>query len=129
MPTGLEGFATAINQTTDVVCAYASGEKTIPAQTVDAWIKIGSFTVPEPVAARLVVLGCAFGCEVGVKLFGPGPVANSLATLTLEAESEARSGVFTLVPNVIYLVAASAVNPSVGAANLGSVTTVSLGNP
>lgn len=129
MSVGLEGFATAINQTTDVVCAYASGEKTIPAQTVAAWIKIGSFTVPEPVAARLVVLGCAFGCEVGVKLFGPGPVSNSLATLTLEEESEARSGVFNLVPNVVYLVAASAVNPSAGASNLGSVTTVSLGNP
>jgi hypothetical protein len=129
MTVGLEGFATAINQTTDVVCAYASGEKTIPAQTVAAWIKIGSFTVPAPVSARLVVLGTAFGCEVGVKLFGPAQLANSLAILTQEQESEARSGLFNLVPNTVYLVAASAENPSAGPGNLGSVTTVSLGNP
>jgi hypothetical protein len=126
----LQGYLLAANQTTDVICAYASGEKTLPAYTTAHWRKIGSFTVPEQVSARLVVQGsAAFETSLVVKLLGPAEVTNSEAIISLPHENKVTSGVMNLQPGVMYVVAAMAIAAAEDDQHFGSITAVSLGAP
>jgi hypothetical protein len=126
----LQGYATAVQQTTEIACAYASGIRTLHAQASDVeWIKIGSFSVPVNVRGRLIVSGyAADGCTVDVELRDPTEVANSRATVATETESTSVSAAVDLLASKSYLIVARCTAAAEGAAYFGGISTVSLGS-
>jgi hypothetical protein len=106
----LQGYATQLNPTTQIVCAYASGSKTLKARAgTERWIVQGTFEVPEPVTeARLQVVGLATsGAVARVAIFNPAKLTTSEVTIPAAvAESVSVSGVFSLEAGVTYQIAA-----------------------
>jgi hypothetical protein len=121
----LKGYATAVNQTNEVVCAYASAPYQ-PEPVADApWVVIGSFTVPIAISARLVVQGLNSGPAVlSVALYGPALIDHSTTLVTNANEGLALSQSFDLLPGILYQIAVQ----YEGASGLGLVRTVSLGS-
>ena len=122
----LSGYATAVNQTQEVVCAYASSPyEPVPVAANAPWVVMGSFTVPIAIAARLVVQGFNSGSAVlSVALFGPALVANSAVTVANTNEGTVVSQEMSLVPGVTYQIAVQ----YLGASGIACVRTVSLGS-
>jgi hypothetical protein len=122
----LQGYATAVNQTNEVVCAYASSPyQPVPVATNAPWVVIGSFTVPIAISARLVVQGLNSGPAVlSVALYGPALIDHSTTLVTNANEGLALSQSFDLLPGILYQIAVQ----YEGASGLGLVRTVSLGS-
>ena len=120
----LQGYATAVNQTQEIVCAYASAPyEPVPASSNAPWVVFGSFRVPITVSARLSVLGFNTGPAVlSVAVFGPALVTNSETLVTMTTEGETVSQPFDLVPGVTYQVAVK----YAGASGIGMIRTFSL---
>jgi hypothetical protein len=123
----LQGYATTVNQTNDVVCAYAAAPyQPAPAVSDAPWVVLGSFTVPENVSARLCVAGLNSGPAVlSVALYAPGLVAQSAVAVSSATDAEALSRPLDLAPNMNYQIAAQ----YLGASGVGVVRTVSLRAP
>jgi hypothetical protein len=120
----LKGYATAVNQTNEVVCAYASGPyMPSPIPDPSPWVVIGSFTVPIAVEARLCVSGLNTGVAVlSVALFAPGLVSSSATTVSSEFEAEALSQPISLLPSTVYQIAVQ----YLGLSGTAAIRTVSL---
>ena len=107
----LAGYATQLNPTTQIVCAYASGATTLKARAGAArWVVIGTFRVPEYVGeAHLQVEGlCTTNATCQVALFGPEQVTGSNLSLTVGGREQVNLTLqtFALQPNVTYQIAA-----------------------
>ncbi len=124
---GLAGYATTVNQTTEVVCAYASSPyQPTPVATNAPWVVIGSFTVPLAIEANLNVAGLNTGPAVlSVAVYGPELVDNSTVVLANAQEANVLSSPMQLVPGITYQIAVQ----YEGASGFGVIRTVSLGSP
>ena len=128
----LSNYALELQSTSDIVCAYASGARTLQAQLsgdTPIWWTLGSFEVPEGVGARLAVIGCCTpDTRVEVALFAPSKIVESSVILLSETDTRSVSDVFSLVTKTTYLVAARCYGTAVDLAHFGIVRNVSLGN-
>ena len=135
----LQGYATQLNPTTQVVCAYAAAKTSMRAIATSedneyyAGTAIGSFTVPETVLCRLRVLGSRSSSDVTltVALYSPDSVVGSTTQVTAtEEESVSLSTTsITLVPNKVYQIVAKAVSPTGAGADIGTISLVHLVDP
>ena len=123
----LKGYATAVNQTNEVVCAYASSPyQPVPVATNAPWVVIGSFTVPLAIEANLNVAGLNTGPAVlSVAVYGPELVENSTVVLANAQEANVLSSPMQLAPGITYQIAVQ----YEGASGSGVIRTVSLGSP
>lgn len=124
----LAGYATQLNPTTQIVCAYASGSKTVKALTYERWLVIGTFDVPETVTARVAAFGLSTtGTEAKVAIFSDEKIVGSELTLVEGGvEQISISSVFTLVPDVSYKIAIDVQADTAGEDQFAVVRTVSL---
>lgn len=129
--TSLQGFATQMNPTTQVVCAYATNPLTLLATLTEQWVVQGTFTVPEPVSCRLSVEGFViYGATMKVALFCPAKMGDSEVVITEYAPSTVKnSAIISLLPGVVYLIAVSVVSESLGEDMQGTSRTVHLVDP
>ena len=116
-----------MNQTNEVVCAYASAPyEPVPAASNAPWVVLGSFTVPVAVSAKLNVAGLNTGPAVlSVAVYGPELVENSTVVLVNAQEANVLSLPMQLVPGITYQIAVQ----YAGASGSGVIRTVSLGSP
>jgi len=106
--TSLQGYATTVAPVTEIVCAYASAPYQPTAIAANApWVVFGSFTVPIAVAARLCVAGLNTGPAVlTVAIYNPAQMSDSVLAVTSGVESECLSAPISLLPGVVYQIAA-----------------------
>lgn len=129
----LKGFALAVQQTTDVICAYAASPRTLPAVAADPgplrWVAIGSFRVPRSVRATLEVQGMATAeTLLDVAIFGPAKMQASQARIVSREVSLSRSSTFDLEPDTDYILAANCWADVADAEHYGVILTASLGS-
>jgi hypothetical protein len=119
----LQGYATAVNQTNEIIAAYASGSYQPVASNPAPWVVLGSFTVPAAIGARLCVSGFNSGpAALTVALYAPGLVAGSTVVVSGDVENEALSQPMSLLIGAVYQIAAQ----YLGASGSAAVRTVSL---
>jgi hypothetical protein len=119
----IQGYALTLDTSTDIVAAYASTTYNPTATATDApCVVIGSFSVPETVAARLSVLGVKNGDAVlTVELYDPLHVET--VTITSAQEIEHRSNPIAFVSGKTYQIG---VRFQGDVNSIGAVRTVSL---
>ena len=123
----LKGYATAVNQTQEVVCAYASSPyEPVPTALNAPWVVIGSFTVPNAISANVNVAGFNTGpAALSVAVYGPDLVPNSTVAVTSVKETSTLSQIAQFVPGITYQIAVQ----YLGASGSAVIRTVSLGSP
>ena len=133
MTTSLAGYATQLNPTTQVVCAYASAEASVEA-IVDPGVayygvQIGSFTVPEAAPCRLSVIGFRSNTGVActVRLIDPDDVAGSAVTVSaIAADGVHLSQPLLLAAGKTYNIAMKVTASAVAATNFAVIRLVHL---
>lgn len=122
----LKSFALRMFPQSDVLCAYAAPVFQGFADQFGRWIQIGSFVLPQDLAARLWVIGFRTpGVTAYVKLFGPESVSGSQVQIASDTDAEALSARVELSAGVRYQIAACAIGTP-GAENYMVVHTASL---
>lgn len=106
----MQGFALTQEQIIEIISVYATAEQYIDAvAATPGWYVIGGFTMPASADVRVDLLGAVSDVSLAarVRLYcvsagSVGPVSGSEAQLGTLADSQAFSGIVSLVAGRIY---------------------------
>jgi len=123
----LTSYVLALEQSTEVICAYSSQPIKIFASPTPMWQAIGAFITPRSVPAFLQVLGWSTsGAVTDVRLFGPtGLLTSNCRLVALPGTDPVFSQHFNLTAGQLYHICVL-VTGTVSAGHFGVILSAAL---